>query len=353
MLSELFYSSNRPEIHFTWPTFEPTQTAVFILATFFSLCFVREIKSPKIKVSKNQLRQSFKANFSLFLFNSVIMNLISATSLLVVAQFHVFNGLLTIVSSFTLKTLIALISLDLLLYAWHRACHHYDCFWMFHKVHHNDPSVNVSTGFRIHLFEISLTFFLKAMWILLLGIDELIVLISEVTTTLFVMFHHTNTTFKGEKQVGFLFTTPSLHRCHHSIERSQHDANYGAILSLWDRLFGTFKEEEPVMLGIKGDSPLDFVELLKFGFTIQAPAIPDNVHLNLDAMIAEAAFYRAEKQNFAPDQDLNNWLEAKEEILRMLHTNSGNKTKQSKTIYQSWMDSIKWLNCNVRFNFKH
>lgn len=77
-------------------------------------------------------------------------------------------------------------------------------------------------------------------------------LINEAIITFFVMFHHTNISFKGEILLGRVLIVPYLHRAHHSIQRNEHDNNYGAVLSLWDRLFGTLAELETAKIGIKG-----------------------------------------------------------------------------------------------------
>ena len=69
------------------------------------------------------------------------------------------------------------------------------------------------------------------------------------------MFHHANISFKGEKLLSYVIIVPSLHRTHHSTQRIEHDSNYGAVLSLWDRLFGTLSEVKSAEIGIKGNSP--------------------------------------------------------------------------------------------------
>ena len=121
----------------------------------------------------------------------------------------------------------------------------------------------------------------------------------------------------GEKLLGQFIIVPSLHRTHHSTQRCEHDSNYGAVLSLWDRLSGTLSKVEPVAIGIKGSSPQDLVNLIKFGFTLPNP--PTVQALNLDAMIAEAAYYKAEKRGFYPGNDLQDWLEAKSEIIALVY----------------------------------
>ena len=137
--------------------------------------------------------------------------------------------------------------------------------------------------------------------------------------TLFIMFHHTNISFKGEKLLSYFIIVPSLHRTHHSKQRCEHDSNYGAVLSLWDWLFGTRSELKPAEIGIKGNSPQDLVNLIKFGFGFTLPTPPTVQPVNLDAMIAEAAYYKAEKRGFSPGNDIRDWLEAKSEIIALVY----------------------------------
>jgi len=117
--------------------------------------------------------------------------------------------------------------------------------------------------------------------------------------------------------LGRVLIVPYLHRAHHSIQRSEHDHNYGAVLSVWDRLFGTLAELEPTKIGIKEDSPQTFIKLVKFGFTLVNT--PTELAINLEAMIPEAAYYKAEKRNFYPGHEIRDWLEAKKEIFRQVH----------------------------------
>jgi sterol desaturase/sphingolipid hydroxylase (fatty acid hydroxylase superfamily) len=347
MLNKLLSATILQQLHWTWPAISPAALTLFILVTAFGILSVLEQHAPKIKLSKRMLRQSYQTNFSLFIFNSLIMSLLSATSLLLIARHHFFSGLLSYVQDPAGKVILSFLAIDLLLYGWHKLCHRFDGLWLFHRVHHNDPSLNVSTGFRLHIVELLFTHVLKALLIIVMGIDELIVLVSEIATTLFVMLHHTNIAFKAEKWLGLVFITPYLHRTHHSVQRSEHDSNYGAILSIWDRIFGTIKELEPTEIGIKGNSPLDFINLVKFGFA--GPTSPEPVSVNLDAMIAEAAYYRAEKRNFGPGQDLNDWLEAKKEIIRMVY---GERRLQRRAAQKARRNHLGWLHFPLNLNFR-
>jgi sterol desaturase/sphingolipid hydroxylase (fatty acid hydroxylase superfamily) len=348
MLNQLLSLIGVYQFNWSLPILSPSTGAVFILLISFAGFAGLEKHAPRNKVSTQLLRQSYNANLSLFMFNSLIMSLLSASMLWIVARQHFSQGLLSYIPNSGWKVAIALLSLDLLLYVWHKACHRYDGLWMFHKVHHNDPYLNVSTGFRVHITELFVTYALKAAVIIIMGIDELIVLVNEVVTTLFIMFHHTNSSFKGEKWLSYMFTTPALHRTHHSVERKEHDSNYGAILSIWDRLVGTLLESEPVAIGINGNSPLDFINLVKFGFVEKLP--PVALPVNLDLMIAEAAYYKAEKRNFKPGQEWDDWLEAKQEIL---HSISRNQKIQMSPLIATQRNTVNWLNklyCSLGLN---
>jgi hypothetical protein len=204
--------------------------------------------------------------------------------------------------------------------------------------------LNITTSFRIHFLELVITNFLKAILIVILGIEEAMVLTSETIMTLFIMFHHTNISFKGEKLLGQVIIVPSLHRTHHSMQRSEHDSNYGAVLSLWDRLFGTRSELKPAEIGIKGSSPQDLVNLIKFGFGFNLPTPPSVQPINIDAMIAEAAYYRAEKRGFYPGNDIHDWLEAKREIITLVY---GDKLVKNKSTRKLQRNYFKFMNLNM------
>jgi hypothetical protein len=213
----------------------------------------------------------------------------------------------------------------LALYAWHRLNHNCDALWMFHKVHHSDPHMNISTAFRLHFVEVVLTTVVKAVFVVATGVEATMLLANEAIITLFIMFHHANIRFKGERVLGSLLIVPSLHRRHHSVLRREHDSNYGAVFSLWDRLFGSFAESEPANIGLRAIPSLGVLELLRYGLSCTwtpsatpAAAAPSATPI-LDRMIAEAAYYRAEKRGFAPGNDYLDWIEAEKEIRSRLN----------------------------------
>jgi len=295
------------------------ELATLILLIAFVVLSALELNYPKRGLSLKQSRQSYRTNVSLFVFNSIVISLLSATPLLMVAERYSDRGLLSYIANPAWKALLSFVLLDLMLYCWHRLSHRFDGLWMFHKVHHNDPYLNVSTAFRLHIVELLIITALKSAYIILLGVDATMVLTNETLLTLFIMFHHTNISFRGEKRLGQVIIAPYLHRAHHSTERNEHDTNYGAVFSIWDRLFGTLAELEPLEIGIKNSSPQTVLGLVKFGFTPENPVPVYELDVNLKSMIAEAAYYKAEKREFKPGNELRDWLEAKREIIRMVY----------------------------------
>jgi len=304
----------------SWRPAQETMTTAIIL--FFSILLLLEArlirKAPY--QSRRKLLQSYRINIITLLFNDTLMSLLSVSSLLLLAekynQYRMMND-----SNLVLKTLSTFILLDLMLYLWHKANHQFECLWLFHKVHHSDQSMNVSTAFRIHFVELILTTLLKALFIIALGVESTAVACSEAMTAWFAMLHHSKLAIPGEKWLKWLFIVPSLHRVHHSAKRSEHDSNYGAILSIWDRIFNTLAEIQPDKIGLHNVNAENFLALLKLGLTPESisPAQHPVQTGNIEAMIAEAAYFKAEKRGFKTGWELQDWFDAEQETMTAFH----------------------------------
>ncbi|MGZ8928170.1 MAG: sterol desaturase family protein [Methylobacter sp.] len=335
MSSEITSLITFVESYLIWLSSMSGKLATLILFIAFVVLSALELNYPKRRLSMHQSRQSYQTNVSLFVFNSLIVSLLSATPLLMIANHYSDSGLLSYVSNPVWKALLSFVLLDLTLYWWHKASHSFDCLWMFHKVHHNDPYLNVSTAFRIHTVELVILTLVKLAYVVILGVTQTMVLINEALLTLFIMFHHTNISLRGENRLAQVIIVPYLHRAHHSTERKEHDNNYGAVFSIWDRLFGTLAELEPKEIGIKNSSPQTLLGLIRFGFTPDIPAPAYELDLRVKSMIAEAAYYKAEKRAFKPGHELPDWLEAKREILRMIYGDKSNEQSNHSSMQRS------------------
>ncbi|MCD6066086.1 MAG: fatty acid hydroxylase [Bacteroidetes bacterium] len=142
---------------------------------------------------------------------------------------------------------------DLSEYWFHRLCHEINILWRAHIVHHQSEEFNLSVGLRTSLFIPFFNIFLYALFPLF-GFDPEQVLMILFIQGFFQLLVHT----KLVKKLGileYIFVTPSAHRVHHGKNDLYLDKNYGKFFILWDRLFGTYREEtEEVEFGIKGET---------------------------------------------------------------------------------------------------
>ncbi|MFE8070994.1 sterol desaturase family protein [Marinobacteraceae bacterium S3BR75-40.1] len=153
--------------------------------------------------------------------------------------------------SLTWGTLALLMLVQDFFYYWfHRAHHRIRWFWCSHVVHHSSERLNFSTAFRQ-----SVTYPITGMWlfwlpIVLIGFPPEAVLFSVALSLAYQFFIHSQVVPKlGPLE--WVLNTPSHHRAHHGRNPRYIDKNYGGILIIWDRLFGTFvPEEEDVIYGI-------------------------------------------------------------------------------------------------------
>jgi sterol desaturase/sphingolipid hydroxylase (fatty acid hydroxylase superfamily) len=291
-------------------SFTLDELRTLIIITTFMVLFTIESKCSYRKNTIQDTKKSYRTNLGLFIFNDVACSLLSLSALWEITLKYSHIGLLAVLPKY-LQYSISIIILDFFQYWWHRLCHNTDLLWMFHQVHHSDKSINVSTAFRLHIIEVLLTFVVKTTIVLSFGIPLEIILISEAVSVVFVMFHHANISFKGESLLGKLTIVPYLHRVHHSTVRAEHDTNYGAIFSIWDRLFGSFAETEPKQIGLVYSGDENLLALLKFGLSRSWQPLPTEVQ----SMVAEAAYYKAEKRGFTPGYEWKDWLDAEREIL--------------------------------------
>jgi sterol desaturase/sphingolipid hydroxylase (fatty acid hydroxylase superfamily) len=134
--------------------------------------------------------------------------------------------------------------LDAFTYWWHRANHRLPLLWRFHRMHHSDPNMDVSTATRFHLGEIAISSTLRLPLIALVGISIPAILLYDFVLLLATQFHHANLGLpsKLDQLLRYAIVSPNMHKVHHSSQRVETDSNYASILSVWDRVFGTYRE---------------------------------------------------------------------------------------------------------------
>lgn len=158
--------------------------------------------------------------------------------------------------------------LDLVSYGIHRLNHHVPILWRFHRAHHSDPDVDVTTSGRFHPAETVVNAGLKGACILGLGISPIGVLISETLLLAGGQFQHANIRLPVwlEKGIRMVLVTPPMHWVHHSRRLADHNRNFGVMFSWWDRCFGTYAmvaQPQQLALGLDEYPSLDDVHLLR------------------------------------------------------------------------------------------
>lgn len=241
--------------------------ALFALAILaFLILLVIEKFKPYRNFAQKIYKESIVTNTTAFLVNNVILTILRASSLFLVAQQFSSIGLLSGLRDGPLKWLLAFAFFDFAIYAWHVGSHKYEWLWRFHKVHHSDKSFNVSTGFRFHVFDLLLEIIYKCLFVVVMGVDAYLVLSIEIIELFFIFFHHANIRVPNEQLISNYIITPCLHRTHHSTLRIEHDSNYGIVLAIWDRIFGTRKELVPVNIGLDLIEAENFIQLFSLAF---------------------------------------------------------------------------------------
>lgn len=145
------------------------------------------------------------------------------------------------------RVLAILVVMDFVIWFWHYANHISPFLWRFHRVHHSDLNMDVSTASRFHIGELAMSSLIKLSMIKLLGIDLLSLAVFETALLFCAQFHHSSLRISPAFERVFmqLGVPPSMHRIHHSVVINERNTNYGTILSWWDRLFGTFCIDVP------------------------------------------------------------------------------------------------------------
>jgi sterol desaturase/sphingolipid hydroxylase (fatty acid hydroxylase superfamily) len=135
-------------------------------------------------------------------------------------------------------------------WAVHLAMHKIPLVWRVHRVHHTDDFFDISTTVRFHPVEFLINVPIALALIVGLGIPPLAIILYELFDAAMAVWTHANIRLPRwlDRGLKLLLVTPDMHRIHHSTYQPETDSNYGATLSVWDRLFGTYVEKPVVAL---------------------------------------------------------------------------------------------------------
>ena len=212
-------------------------------------------------------------NFSLTGFNVLLVKFLLGGAAVGMAHFageHGWGLLNYLDWPVPLEMAVGVIFLDLMIYLQHVLVHMVPFFWRFHKVHHSDLDLDVSSGFRFHPLEILGSMVYKLGLVAALGPSAMTVVVFEAILSGMAMFSHSNIKLPLEldRTLRWVFVTPDMHRIHHSVEVNETNSNYGFNISIWDRLLGTYihdgkKPQPEIVIGVPEFRTPEQVSLLK------------------------------------------------------------------------------------------
>ena len=252
-----------------------------VFAGVFLTLAALELVAPRRSLSQPKGRRWF-TNLSLIVIDTLALRIVMpmlAVGMAVVADQKGW-GLLNLVGlPVWLEFIIALIIFDMLIYAQHVATHKIPILWRLHKVHHTDRDIDVTTASRFHPLEILASMAYKLLCIVLLGPSAAAMFVFEIILNSSTMFNHSNLRLpaKMDKLVRSLVVTPDMHRVHHSVLYRETDSNYGFFLSIWDRLFRTYRSQpEAGHDGMTiGQTQYQDQQPVKLGWSLLLPFLPN------------------------------------------------------------------------------
>ncbi|MFY9620691.1 MAG: sterol desaturase family protein [Pyrinomonadaceae bacterium] len=178
----------------------------------------------------------------------VLMNLALSFSSAYLAAFTVRNsmGLLALFAlPAWVQALLGIAALDFFAYLAHLLLHKSWLGWQFHRVHHSENAVDVTTAFRQHPGETVWRLLWQLAAIVVFGIPLHIVIIYLILSALNAQLEHANIKLNTrlDSILRLVLVTPHMHKAHHSRDQRETDTNYSNIFSLWDRVCGTYIAE--------------------------------------------------------------------------------------------------------------
>ncbi len=206
-------------------------------------------------------RRRWPVNFALTALNILVLGALPVTAL-VAADWAEAGGhgwLNQREHSFAVLLLVGVLARSLASWGIHWAMHNVPVLWRVHRVHHTDTHLDISTTVRFHPIEFLIAAPVVVAVVVGFGLPPEVVILYELFDTAMAVFTHANVKLpKGiERALRAVLVTPNLHRIHHSTRVPETNSNYGATLSIWDRVFGTYRAKDEAALAAQ---PLGLAE---------------------------------------------------------------------------------------------
>ena len=115
--------------------------------------------------------------------------------------------------------------------------------WRFHRVHHLDTELDVSSTVRFHPLEMPLSMLIGLPVVVMMGLSPWVLILYELFDVAVTLFSHANIRLhpRVNRILRYLIVTPDLHKVHHSTHQPETDSNFSAVFPIWDLIFGTFR----------------------------------------------------------------------------------------------------------------
>lgn len=221
---------------------------------------------------KQRWSRRVATNFCIGAVNSVVTNIALASLLGWVGHQKIWLGLLHGIQSPWLAGILSFLLLDVYRYFWHVLMHKLPLGWRFHRVHHTELALNTSSAYRFHPIEVVFSYLPMVFLIWLFGISPTYAIAYELAFVAVEVFQHSNWALplKVDRVLTYFIVTPGYHRVHHSQIVKETDSNFGSLLTIWDRIFGTFcyiRNPKRIKIGlIEEPRQLSMVDLLTLPF---------------------------------------------------------------------------------------
>jgi sterol desaturase/sphingolipid hydroxylase (fatty acid hydroxylase superfamily) len=158
-------------------------------------------------------------------------------------------------------------------YLAHRAMHMSPFLWRFHRIHHSDPFVDVTTTYRTHPVETVWRFLFVTAPVWMLGIPVQAVVIQRLLQATNGVLEHSNVRLWRplDRMLSLVWVTPNVHKIHHSRDLAETNSNYGNVLTIYDRLLGTFTPSERALSVVYGLDDADPARAVSFPGLLSMP----------------------------------------------------------------------------------
>lgn len=221
----------------------------FVLIAMLILMYCIENMLPYLNPPANR-KKHYRRNFIISLFSFLLNAALGGVVVMIVELTAQNNwGLLNQLQlPLVAKLLLGILLFDFGSYLTHNLQHKIPFLWRFHRIHHSDHHLNVSSSLRFHPVDVIVSQCIyQCIGVMVIGLPiTAFVIYGSIAVPLLIM-QHSNVRFpqKFERVASLILATPGWHKIHHAAEQQQTDSHYGDVFTFWDRIFGTWGKKQP------------------------------------------------------------------------------------------------------------